>query len=83
MAKMTIEELVDTLYATFRAHLNYDNEFDLPHVEFRYHPKTRWAVFVTQDSEPATPPELFYKLFKSPEDGLLENIAYFKQFSRK
>lgn len=80
---MTFEELVDKLYATIRTHVNYDSEFDLPHVEFRYHPKTGWAVFVTRDSQPATHPELFYKLFKSPEDGLLENIAYFKQFERK
>ncbi len=80
---MTIEALVDTLYTTIRTHVNYDSEFDLPHVEFRYHPKIGWAVFVTCDSEAVTHPKLFYKLFKSPEDGLLENIAYFKQFERK
>ena len=79
---ITLKELVDTLYATIRAHVNYDSEFDLPHVEFRYHPKTGWEVFVTHDSMAATSPELFYKVFKSPEEGLLENIAYFKQFRK-
>lgn len=79
---MTIEELVDTLYATFRALPSYRNEFDLPHVEFCYHPKTGWEVFVTHDGERATCSELFYKVFRSPEDGLLENIAYFEQFRK-
>ena len=81
---MTIEELVDTLYATIRAHVNYDSEFDLPRVQICYHPKTGWEVFVTDNNcERATCIELFYKVFKSPEDGLLENIAYFEKFKRK
>lgn len=80
---MTIEELVDKLYATIRAHVNYDSEFDLPRMQLHYHPTLGWELFMTDGGAAVTSYELFHKVHKSPEKALLENIAYFEQFERK
>lgn len=80
---MTFEELVDTLYATIRAHVNFDSEFDLPRMELHYRPTFGWELFMTNGTEAATHPELFYKNHESAEKALLENIAYFERFERK
>lgn len=76
---MTIEKLVDTLYATIRAHVNYDSEFDLPRMELHYRPTLGWELFMTDGSEAVTHPDLFYKVHESAEKALLENIAYFEK----
>lgn len=78
-----LKELVDTLYATIRAHVNYDSEFDLPRMELHYRPTLGWELFMTNDGERCTHPDLFYKVHGSPEKALLENIAYFEQFESK
>lgn len=79
---MTIEELVDKLYATIRAHVNYDNEFDLPCMQLHYHPTVGWELFMIDGGAAVTQRELFYKVHKSPEKALLENIAYFEKFEK-
>lgn len=79
---MTIEELVDKLYATIRAHVNYDNEFDLPRMELHYRPSFGWELFMTDGNERCAHPDLFYKVHTSPEKALLENIAYFEKFEK-
>lgn len=80
---MTIEELVDTLYDTIRAHVNFNNDFDLPRMELHYRPTVGWELFMTDGTEAATHPDLFYKVHESAEKALLENIAYFEKFERK
>lgn len=77
---MTIEELVEKLFAAVRQSDKVKGDFEFPHMELLYDDQQKcWGLFMKSHAgQSSPPPELFYKKFSSVQEAFEENIAFYE-----
>ena len=80
MDKVTIEQLIEKLFAAVRQSDNVKGDFEFPFMELIYDDQQKcWGLFMkSHTGKSSPPPELFYKKFSSVEEAFEENVAFYE-----